>query len=491
MRVEQVQVDIDDLLKGMYVCALDRPWLSTPFPFQGFVIKGKTDIDALRKYCNYVYVDVLRGVPPDPDAGLQRAWKKRSEAPASLDEDEDRTPHLRVKKRNGASSSAGGQSGGKSNGAASVAPNGYHITPLQRKASLQRMPRTDVKAVAIHIKRDVYKPPKQLQKELKKAVVIHRELSQSVAQMIDDVRVGRAMEAAAVRRSTNKMIDSIVRHPDALIWLGRLREQDTYSYAHSVRSAIISVAVGRHVGLHEVQLQKLALGSLLCEVGKARLPRPLLEKKAPLDEGEVEKLQGHVELGVELLGRSLTMDDDVVEVVKTHHERFDGTGYPGGLAGDQIPLLGRIAGMVDAYDAMTSLKPYTDRVFSTSDAIDYFYTQRDQQFQSQLVEEFIQAIGLYPTGTLVELTSGQIGLVLSQNAAHRLQPELLLVLDKNKRPVEPPKKIDLREYAERTGTPVSIKRALLAGEHGLNANEILNSHLTNKWDWRRLAGLRH
>ena len=480
MKVEQVQVEVDELVKGMFVCALDRPWLSTPFPFQGFVIRSEDEIQALRKYCNYVYVDVMRGVPPSEDRTQQRVWRRA---------DSDAPPQPPPPPRR--SDKDGKPAAEDADKAPDIFTRGGTEHPpslVQARAAEKRRPATQIKAVPIRVSHDRFESPRQLQKELRKAVMIHRELSRSVGQMIDDVRVGRGLEATSVRRATDKMVDSIIRHPDALVWLGKLREKDGYAYAHSVRSSILAVAVARHMGLHEMQMHKLAMGALLCEIGKAKLPRRLLEKKDPLDDEEVHRLQDHVELGVEVLDRCTGMDDDIIEIVRTHHERFDGTGYPHGLHGDQIPLLGRIAGMIDCYDAMTSLKPYTNRVFSTAQAIDYLHGQRNHLFQDQLVDEFIQAVGLYPTGTLVELNTGETALILAQNPKQRLQPEVLLVLDQQMRPIDPPKKVNLKEYNEsRTDVPVSIKRALIAGEHGLDANEILEAHTTNRWDWRKLA----
>lgn len=474
MKVEQVQVEVDELVKGMYVCALDRPWLSTPFPFQGFVVRTEEEIAQLRRYCNYVYVDVLRGVPPVEDRLASRSWKR--DAPKVVEPEP-------VPRRKRSETQRKPKPAARKPASAEA-----ELSRVQAHAAAAREPRSDVKSVPIPVRHDRYEAPRALRKELRKAVSIHRDLSRSVSQVLDDIRVGRGLEVVGVRKATDKMVDSIIRHPDALIWLGRLRDKDQYAYAHSIRSSILAVALARHLGLHEPQLQKLALGALFCEIGKAKLPGHLLKKRGPLPEEEIRKLQEHVALGVELLDRCIGMDDEVIEVVHTHHERFDGTGYPNGLSGDRIPLLGRIAGMIDCYDAMTSSKPYTEKVCSTSEAIDFFYAQRDGQFHGQLVDEFIQAIGLYPTGTMVELNSGEVGVVLAQDIQQRLQPEVLIVLDRNKQPVDPPRQVHLKEFnASRDETPVSIRRAVFGQEFGLDPGRILEAHTAKSWDWRKLA----
>ncbi len=440
----------------MYVCQLDRPWLSTPFPFQGFVIRGDKDIAALRKYCNWVYIDVLRGVPPQADSALDRPWRTNGVVK------EIEVSHM--------SFAAAPRS-------EPVITSGTGLDDFQ-----------EITSVPIKVRADYYDDPKQFRRELKRAGQLHHDLTQEVTRVIDDIRVGRGLEVGGVQRTARHMVSSIVRHPDAFIWIIRLREKDAYGYSHSVRSAVFAAVLGRHLGLSERQLDRLAMGSLLCEIGKAKLPRKLLEKKGPLDEQELERVRGHVRAGVEILDRCLGIGDDVIEVVQNHHERFDGTGYPYGKAGDQIPLLARIAGLVDTYDAMTSLKPYTDTVFSAPEATDFLYDQRDVLFQAQLVEEFIQALGIYPTGTLVELNNGEVALITEQNPRKRIQPVVLPVLNGDKEPYPKYRKVDLRRYnRSHEDEPLSIKRALVAGEYGLDPNAIMEKHAAQKFDWRRLA----
>jgi len=458
VRVEQIQVEVDKLKKGMYICALDRPWLSTPFPFQGFVIRNGTEIAELKKYCNYVYVDVMRGIAPDVEVGgLNREWVPSKQGGGSA------TSHLRYE--DGAPSEDGEP---KVLYEARRARSTVHATPIQTNPGY-------------------YEDPKHFRRELKRAETVHTDLTRATGQLIDDLRVGRGLDVTQVRRSINGMIGSVIRHPDAFVWMAKLRHKDSYAYAHSVRCSVMSIVAARHMGFPEHRLEKLGLGTLLCEVGKSKLPKPLLDKRGPLADEEIVRLRDHVQIGVEMLEKCVGINDDIIEIVASHHERFDGSGYPNGLVGDEIPLLARVAGLVDCYDAMISLKPYTERVMSTAEAMDYLYDTRDVLFQSQLVEEFIQAIGIYPTGTLVELNNGAVALIHVQNVRNRIQPEILVVLDRNKKPVKKVEKVDMRDYNQRHDFPLSIKRALTAGEFGLDPNQIMSDHHAGKWDWRRLA----
>jgi len=445
VRIEQVQVEVEHLLRGMYVCALDRPWLSTPFPFQGFVIKNEADIKALKKYCDYVYVDVLRGVPPAVDGTLNKDWRPQ-----------DESEHGRER---------------------------FDGKLLEKSKSVQRD--GSVKSLPVRVKYDEYPSPKSFQRELKRAERFQHELSQAMTQVMDDIRVGRGLEITSLRRSASNMLHSVIRHPDAFVWMIKLRDKDSYAYGHAVRTSVYGMVLGRHIGLSEMQLENLALGALLSQIGKARLPKSLLGKRDPLTGNELEKLRGHVQLGVDLLDQCVGIGDDVVGIVQNYHERFDGSGYPNGLVGDQIPLLARITGLVDAYDAMTSRKPYSDEVLTTSEAMDYLYDQRDIKFQGQLVEEFIQSLGIYPTGTLVELSTGEVALIIEQNYSQRIQPIVLIVLDAQRRELPKQRKVDLRAHnASEPEQPISIKRALAVGEYGLDAAQIMSEQ---KFDWRRFS----
>nr|XP_061811798.1 cyclic di-GMP phosphodiesterase PA4108-like [Nerophis lumbriciformis] len=433
----------------MYVCALDRPWLSTPFPFQGFVVKSGADIKALKKYCEYVYVDVLRGVPPSADSALNKRWRP------GFDEQEDQ-------------------------------PGTAQGSLLEKSKTVQWD--GSIKASPIRVRYDEYPQPKAFQKELKRTEKFQGELSQAMTQVMDDIRVGRGLEVTPLRRSASNMLHSVIRHPDAFVWMIKLRDKDAYAYGHAVRSSVYGMVLGRHIGLNELQMETLALGALLSQIGKARLPKYLLEKRDPLSSEELEKVRAHVDIGVDLLDRCVGINDEVVSIVQNYHERFDGTGYPNGLVGDQIPLLARITGLVDAYDAMTSRKPYSVEVLTTSEAMDYLYDQRDVKFQGQLVEEFIQSLGIYPTGTLVELSTGQVALIIEQNYHQRIQPTVLIVLDRSKRPVEKVQKIDLRAHnAAEPEQPISIKRALASGEYDLDAADIMTRFSEQKFDWRRFS----
>lgn len=427
MRNEQIQVSVQHLSKGMYVCGLDRPWLSTPFPFQGFVIRGQRDIDELRAHCSYVYVDANRGVRPEV------AYTDAIDFGSSRD--------------------------------------------------LQRI---DIKVAKIKVRPETYKPPRHLTREIKRADGVHRELTRAVSSVIDDLRVGKPADVMKARIAASQMIQSVIRHPDAFVWLIRLREQDSYSYGHSVRSAVTAIVFGRHLGLPEDELNDLALGTLLCDVGKARVSEDLLMKRDPLSMEELSEVQGHVDHSVEILRQTRGINERVLAIVESHHERFDGSGYPFGIEGDRIPLFGRIAGLVDTYDAMTSNRPHTDTRMTPAEAMEYLYDHRDILFQSQLVEEFIKSIGIYPTGTLVELSSGELAVIEAQNSGERLHPTVIRVVDANGKKMSRFKSLNIARHNRRgkgKTMPINIRRAVNPDEAGINVPAILDSKARQRSWW--------
>jgi len=159
-------------------------------------------------------------------------------------------------------------------------------------------------------------------------------------------------------------------------------------------------------------------------------------------------------------------------MITHHHERHDGSGYPDGLRGDDIPIFARIASIVDCYDAITSQRSYA-RAIPPSTAIKMLYEWKDIDFQAELIEEFIQAVGIYPAGTLVELSTSEVGVVMEAYRSRRLRPRLMILLDANKQALQPPRTLDL--LAEKTaadGSPLDILNSLEPNSHGINMSTI-------------------
>jgi len=203
-----------------------------------------------------------------------------------------------------------------------------------------------------------------------------------------------------------------------------------------------AILFGRHIGLPKPELDVLAMGVLLKDIGKTKLPKHLIEMSGR-SATEQEAFEKFVDYGVEILRKMPDVKPRVTSVVKTHCERVNGSGFPQHLRGDKIPLLGKIAGVVTFYDETTN--PRNQNPLSPSKAVGKLYEARGIEFQEELVVEFIRAIGLYPTGTLVELNTGEVAVVVEQNFERRLRPKIMVVLDAVKQRLHQPYIIDLAE----------------------------------------------
>jgi HD-GYP domain-containing protein (c-di-GMP phosphodiesterase class II) len=256
-----------------------------------------------------------------------------------------------------------------------------------------------------------------------------------------------------------------------MVWLSKLKRTDHYSYDHALDVSIHLMAFGRHLGFPPDQLKLLGVAGLLQDVGKASIPDGLLQKAEALTAGERAVLRRHVEFSTQILATQAGMPREVVQIAARHHERYDGSGYPRRLTGSEIGLSAEMAGLVDTYCAMSYDRPYR-RGLDSERVLRKLYASRGRRFAEPLVIEFIQCIGLYPVGTLVELRSGEVAMVVEQNRVRRLKPRVIVILDKAKRPIGSPLSLDLKdEPLAEDGTPYQIRHALGPNSYGIEPRE--------------------
>jgi HD-GYP domain-containing protein (c-di-GMP phosphodiesterase class II) len=295
----------------------------------------------------------------------------------------------------------------------------------------------------------------------------------SAADMVDriysDIASGRELSAEDVEKAVRPLVASVLRSADAFLYVESLRRHDSYSYSHAISCSALAAAFGRHMGYAHETIISLAAGGLLMDVGKTQLPESLLHYKGSLSAPEVELVRSHVDHGLQILTNSRITDPDVVDIVSTHHERHDGSGYPAGRKGIAIPIAGRMLGIIDAYDAMASGRPYRPPI-SRHQALQHIYAARETLFQAEMVEQFVVCLGVYPTGSLVELTSGEVAVVMAQNQVRRLRPKVLLLSTPNKQPLVDFSVLDLMVQDAGKGA-VEIARSLALGEYGIDVAE--------------------
>ena len=421
------KIDVDGLRIGMYVSQLDRPWLETPFLFQGFFIRSANEIEEIRRFCDYVEIDI-----EESDATILDSISPA--APARQAQMSESAPRRKGWLRR-------------------------WITRFfwRKNASVaeQRAPG------------EFYEDTVSTADELVVAKSMHSGALDQVMNALAAIQRGEEISMPDLEVVTDAVVDSVLRNSTAMALLARMQEKGDYSGSHALAGSIWSLVFGRHLGLDRDSLAAVGLGGLLLDVGKTKLPEQLLNKKGELTDVERAHINTHVELGLEIIRKADKVDNRVLDMVATHHERFDGSGYPRGWKGNQIPIFGRIGGIVDSYAAMTSERPYA-KAMSSYDAMREFKALSDKHFQAEMVEQFIQAIGIFPTGTLVELNTGEIGVVLKEHRSSRLQPELAVILDSGKQRKQSLEIIDLED--QRTPT-VWIERGIEPGAYNIDPKE--------------------
>ncbi len=425
-----LKVDTGNLQTGMYISALDRPWLETPFLIQGFYVKDKNDIGIISGICDHVYVDTA--------ISTRTITSKMSTVSSAMGFDSV-TTEITI-----TDSDTDNQDKGTS--------KPVRLFP-------------DKKLVR-------YGDATNWKSEGSAAEQAIAGLYSSLTEQLSRTLKGSPLELPRIKQAVEPMIDSVIRSPDACIWLARMKQRDNYIYEHSLGTAIWAVALGRQLGLPRKDLRSLAIGGLLFDIGKLQLDSDILNAERRLSSKESRLMKKHVEAGVKLLKEGGMTNPDVLDMASYHHERHNGTGYPQGLVGDEIPVFGRIAAIVDCYDAITSDRIYASAL-SPSVAIKQLYDWKDVYFQAEIIEEFIQAIGIYPAGTLIELTSGEVAIVVAASRSRRLRPEIMLLLDKDKKPLSDMKFIDLKEVTEtEKGTPLDIINSLESNAYGIDLSAI-------------------
>lgn len=227
---------------------------------------------------------------------------------------------------------------------------------------------------------------------------------------------------------SRQLVDTLVKNSDIMIDVEDLRLYDDYTYNHSLGVAILSIAIGLSLALNRNELYDLSLCALLHDLGKVKIPIQIIAKPSRLTTEEYRIVKQHPTLGTQFILNQKYANNEICGGVLTHHERYDGTGYPNGLAGNNIPLFGRIISVADVYDALTSSRPYRDPS-SAPEAIEYIMGGSGKIFDIQVVSAFLKKVSPYPVGSCVELSNGKKAVVIRQNEFNPLRPVVQLFED--------------------------------------------------------------
>ncbi len=296
--------------------------------------------------------------------------------------------------------------------------------------------------------------------------------------ILDTIRLGRVIDLNEIRPAVKGIVASILRNHSALLWLTKIRNKDDYTAEHSMNVCVLSAAFGKHLGLGDKELEVLALCGLLHDVGKIKVDESVLNKPGVFTPEEFEHMKLHPVFGRQILAGINRLEPIAVDVAHSHHERMDGSGYPRGLQESQIPYFAKIVAVVDAYDAITGHRVY-DSAKSSKQALDILYKCRGTQFDDELALEFIRFIGIYPPGALVELSSGEIALILESHVVTRLRPKVLVVRNSVKQRCRE-KVMDLMSLNVEGSTPITILKEWPNGSFGIDLTTYLEQGLKLK-----------
>lgn len=416
---------VSQLEIGMYVCELDRPWLESPFQFQGFPLRTTEDIKAVQETCSYVYVDTEKGgtprlTQPTPPRGISSA----------ANEPRPRGPDPRRK----------GKLGGL-------------LRSLARRMPTHRSVKEAIESV------EAARRP-------------FGETTDFVRTLITDVRGGHTVDMVAVKEVVTACADQITRNADAMLLLSSIRDKDEYTSRHSINVGILSMLLGHRLGMPKTRLEQLGMGGLLHDVGKIRAPEEVLNKPGRLTQEEFQIIKMHAAQGRDILISSQGASSSVINVAYSHHERMDGSGYPCGLKEDELDLFTRIAGVADTFDAVTSDRVYSNRR-TTIEAIKILQSSSGDLYDSELVSTFLRALGLYPPGSIIQLTDGRIGVVIRTNPKNEFRP-LVLVFKNAKHRTVPPHYVDLADFSGKPDKKLKITRVLQPDECNIDRSVLGN-----------------
>ncbi|MEG6586543.1 HD-GYP domain-containing protein [Dendrosporobacter sp. 1207_IL3150] len=254
----------------------------------------------------------------------------------------------------------------------------------------------------------------------------------NIQKAFENVRLSHKVDVEAVQPVVKSIVAEIIKNRSAMIHLTDIRLYDDYTFAHSVNVCALATMIAVTRGYSQTRIEELALGALLHDIGKTVIPLDVLNKPGKLDGDELTVMQSHSEVGFELLRKSCA-DMSVVpmHVAYQHQEKFDGSGYPRGLASYDIHEYARIVAIADVYDALTSDRPYR-KAMLPHQAYDILLKSAGTHFDSDILKSFIYHIAVYPVGSTVQLSTGDFGVVISVPEGLPFKPAVKLIADRNK-----------------------------------------------------------
>jgi putative nucleotidyltransferase with HDIG domain len=317
-------------------------------------------------------------------------------------------------------------------------------------------------------------PKVNIEEEISRARKVKEFAEKQVALVMHKTRSGQAIDYEEVSTLVEDLIESLVRNPDALLLLGSIKSHEQEAEAHAISTSILALSLGRFMKFSQRMVEELGVAALLHDIGKVRIPIEVV-RNGPRTPEETALMKRHPELGAEILRENPGIPESAIDAAYSHHEQVDGKGYPRGLKGESLTIFAKIIAIVNVYDRLTRGKG--GQSMSAAEVLRYLYMYRDTLFDAKLTETFIKCLGIYPVGSLVELASGEVGIVISAPAGEHLYPRLMLVRGPDKQPYEPPRLISLAKFVkDNNRKKYAIRQVLPPDAYGVD----IRSYLLNE-----------
>lgn len=288
-------------------------------------------------------------------------------------------------------------------------------------------------------------PPKRervpFEKQIENTQKAYESAVEQAHRIVHDAKLGKKVDYESSAEAIDDIVDAAISNPDTLLCLTKIASYDEYTYSHSINVSAISVVFGEFLGLDREELNKLGVAGMMHDLGKTAVPERIINKRARLSDMEFEEIKRHPQHGYEMLKKQRDIPEDVMLAVRDHHEKFNGSGYPHRRTRAQTSPMARILSLADVYDALTSDRSYKDAILPNK-ALAIMYGMRDQDFDPLEVQSFIKCLGIFPSGSLVKLSTGYYGVVYESNPTQPLMPKIKIILDQDLRPI-PSEMVDM------------------------------------------------
>ena len=407
----KIKLTVEDLQIGMYVSDLDRSWLETPFMLQGLLLKEEKDIQKMKDICAYVYVDV------DKSTGITRQ------------------------------------------------------DLLNKRDNINNQQKNFIDTIVLN--KDELKPA-EIKQQAQIANNLREKTREYIQQTFKQIYEKGNVDVNKAKEVVSELVSNVLEGHDAMIWLTYLKDRDEFTAVHSINVCIYSISFGRFLGLSEQEINTLGLGALLHDVGNIKVPENLLKKPGKLTKDEFTLMKAHAFLGYELLKQDSGMPPEALDIVLNHHERIGGHGYPNAKRDEEISHFSRIVAIIDVYDALTTDRPYKDGLNSRT-ALDKLYNLAPDNYAQDLIESFIKFMGIYPIGSIVELSTGHTAVVIANNDKNHLKPIVGLALNRKQEPYETIRLLNMSsDVWYKSGHEVTINKILEKDARGIDIQSVVS-----------------